>query len=71
MSNFNRDIVTLEDLIYHHSTDKSYVVTLEEDTFEEEAERIYLPKSLVEKHETPTGFAFEMPEWLAEEKGLI
>lgn len=71
MSNYKKDLVTLDYLVYHYSTLKCFVVSIEEDTFAVEAERIFLPKSLVEKYEEPSGISFEMPEWLAEEKGLL
>lgn len=63
----SKDIIELEDLITHYQTAYAYCVSTEEDTFEEEAERIFLPKSLVSKD----GDVYTMPEWLAEEKGLI
>lgn len=60
-------LIEVEDLEFHFETKDAYCVSLEEDTFEEEAERIFLPKSLVEKD----GDVFTMPEWLAQEKGLV
>lgn len=60
-------LVDVEDLIYHFSTRDAYCVSTEEDTFEAEAERIFLPISLVEKN----GDTFTMPERLAIDKGLI
>lgn len=59
--------IEIEDLIYHFATKDAYCVSIEEDEFGKEAERIFLPKSLVEKD----GDVFIMPENIAYEKGLI
>lgn len=61
------DKVELEDLIFHFETKLAYCVSTEEDEFGKEAERIFLPKSLVEKD----GDIFIMSEKLAIEKGLL
>lgn len=48
------------------STSMAWCVRVEEDGFEGEAERIFLPKSQVERD----GNSYVMPQWLAEEKDL-
>lgn len=54
-------------------TDASWCVSEFDDTFEKEAERIFLPKSQCEyEGEDEEGLhQFKMPEWLAIEKGLV
>lgn len=70
------EYVQVEDLIYHFSTDEAICVSIEEDTFGNEAERIFMPKSKLKEFETfqtddNTLCVIELPEWLATEKGLI
>lgn len=48
-------------------TPAAYGVVIEDDSFEGEAEIIWLPKSQV----TKDGNTFYVPEWLAIEKGLV
>lgn len=70
----SNEIIEVQDLVRHEDRDTymSYCVSKEEDTFEKEAERIFLPKSQVEYvGEYKAGHSFNMPEWLALEKGLI
>lgn len=62
----NSTLVEVEGLIYHFSTKDAYCVSVEKDTFEQDAERIFLAKKLVEKD----GNVFIMPEFLAIYKGL-
>lgn len=61
------DEVEIDDLILHFETKEAFCVSTEEDEFGKEAERIFLPKSLVRKDYT----TFIMPEWLAVEKELV
>lgn len=61
------DIIELDDLIYHFETKDAWCVSIEEDEFGKEAERIFLPKSIV----TKDGDVFVMSERFAEQKGLI
>lgn len=60
--------VTVEVLetIEHLCTPKAWCVRVEEDEFSKDAEKIYLPKSQVERD----GNFYVMPQWLAEEKDL-
>lgn len=60
-------LIDLEDLILHFEQPQYYCVSIEEDTFGNEAERIFLSKNKVEKD----GDTFTMPEWYAEKKGLL
>lgn len=50
-------------------TEAAYGITIDDDTFEREAEIIWLPKSKVTYDEFEK--TFWVPIWLAEEKGLI
>lgn len=65
------DLIELDNLIYHFSTDLAYCVSIEEDSFGQEAERIFLPKSKVEFYGTKEKAVFAMTEKFAEQKGLI
>jgi len=62
-------LVDIDDVIHQedNDTELAYCVSKDEDTFEEQADRIYLPKKLVELDNG----VFTMPEWLALDKGLI
>lgn len=67
-------MIEIDCLIRHEDrdTDASWCVSEDEDTFEKEAKRIFLPKSKCEYvGEYKTGHTFNVPEWLALEKELI
>ena len=49
-------------------TKDAFCITVEDDTFIKEADRIWLPKSKVENNNDGS---FTLPVWLAEVKGLI
>lgn len=67
MRNRGSDVtVEVLETIEHLCTPKAWCVRVEEDGFGEEAEKIYLPKSQVERD----GNSYVMPQWLAEEKDL-
>lgn len=61
----------LDYLIRHEERDTAgaWCVSVDEDTFEKEAERIFLPKSKCELMDD--GKTFLVPEWLAIDKGLV
>lgn len=62
------EIITLE-LKIRARTDRGVLVT---ETDDEDAERIWLPLSEVEIVEKANGTAsIDMPEWLAQDRGLI
>lgn len=49
-------------------TESAYGVKVELDTFEKEAPIVWLPKSKVSRLDDGT---FDVPEWLATERGII
>lgn len=63
--------IEIDDLIYHFETKDAYCVSTEEDEFGEEAERIFLPKSIVDRSGPKEQYVFTMSEYIAQEKGLI
>lgn len=60
------NLVELDHLIFHYEKPTYYCVSIDEDKFGEEAERIFLSKDHVEKD----GDSFIMSEWYAEKKGV-
>lgn len=52
----------------HRETDDAYGFKLDEDRFGEEAEVVWFPKRLTELNDDKT---FSVPQWLAEEKGVV
>lgn len=70
----SNEMVEIEALVRHEDRDThaSWCVSEEEDTFGYEAPRIFLPKSQCEYvGEFKNGHSFNVPEWLAIEKGLV
>lgn len=69
----NHDIITIDGQI-HHETDNAYLFT-NGDTEKDgrTLKKFWLPKSQCEWDPTENPFVGEMqmPEWLAEEKGLV
>ena len=53
----------------HHETEKAYLVSESGD----KNEAVWLPKSMCERGEkaAPAIYTFDMPEWLALEKGFL
>jgi hypothetical protein len=51
-----------------HETANAYCVKIDDDTFEKEAKRYWLPKSVTENNGDGT---FTLPEYIATEKGLV
>jgi hypothetical protein len=65
------EIITLE-LKIHARTDRAVLVTDTDDEDDEDAPRIWLPLAQIEIVEKANGTAsIDMPEWLAEDRGLI
>lgn len=60
------DVIDLE-VHLHHETDRAVLVS---DTGDK-ADAVWLPKSQVEIEEYGTCHMVTLPEWLAEERGLI
>lgn len=60
-------IVEVEDLIFHFETPVYYCISIEEDKFDVEADRIFLSKEIADKE----GDVFLMPQWYAEKKELV
>lgn len=62
----NHDIIEVT-LHVHHETDKAFLVSEDDET------KLWVPKSQCEKEDKVSGnvFNFQMPEWLAKEKGFI
>lgn len=57
-----------------HETDKAYLCKRMEDEDDDDAEEFWLPKSqttVLEINERKSWYTVELPEWLAEEKGLV
>ena len=52
------------ELITHHETDRAWLVSVDEDS-----EEVWLPKSLGITRDGTT--YSDIPQWIAEEKGLI
>lgn len=64
MVNKTKETVKLE-LDLFHETDAAYMVK------NLEGDNVWLPKSQVEFYEEGLSTEFEMPRWLAEDKGLV
>jgi hypothetical protein len=70
----NSDLIDLEDWVLHHETEKAVLVSEEHDS-----EKFWLPLSQVEVEQTGRKTKFSklpivditLPQWLAEEKGLV
>lgn len=77
MSGSKQEQVKLDNVIIHHRSNQAILISIEEDSFGAEAERIWLPLSEITITSYPdyktgnTVTDIELPEWLAIEKGLV